>query len=105
VRYPQPNNSPGSLKWIQRAVNKRPEYLNRVVRDACNIPGDEAIEWVSPLADDEWAEYRDEEMRGPRTIPEWQTALTVVKSVLGLPKRHRLSNCVSDVFLDVAELI
>ena len=223
MRYPQSNGVRGSLKWIQRAVNERPEYLNRMVRDACDIPDDEAIEWVSPLADDKWAEYRDDEflnrlgiqldarplydfwprrgpqwdalaktdaggailveakahirevvsspskaspnslakigaslwetqrflrvdtsidwtatlyqyanrlahlyllrelngiparlafvyfvgdeyMKGPRTIAEWQAALTVVKSVLGLPRRHRLSAYVADVFLDVAEL-
>ncbi len=224
MRNPQPNGIRGSLKWIQRAVNERPEYLNRMVREACNIPGDEAIEWVSPLADDEWAEYRDtdfldrldiqlrtrplhdfwprrgpqwdalgrtgggavllvegkanipelvsppsqassprslskirdslnetqrflgvdtqidwtaklyqyanrlahlyllselngidsqllfiyfvgdEDVNGPRSVREWKAALTVVKGVLGLPGRHRLSACVSDVFIDVAEL-
>ena len=46
----------------------------------------------------------DRDVDGPRTVREWQAALTVVKGVLGLPRRHRLTAHISDVFLDVAEL-
>ena len=224
MRQPQSPHGRGSLKWMQLAANERADYLNRMVRDACSIPSEEMIEWLSPRADDEWAEYRDgdflnllgielsarplrefwprlgpqwdalgrihsggvllveakanileavsppsqasprslsrirasledtqrflrvdtridwtaklyqyanrlahlyllrelngidarllfiyfvgdRDVDGPRTVREWQAALTVVKGVLGLPGRHRLSACVSDVFLDVAELI
>lgn len=46
----------------------------------------------------------DPDVNGPATIAEWQSALSVAKGVLGLPKRHRLSKYVADVFIDVSEL-
>ena len=59
MRQPQSPHGRGSLKWMQLAANERADYLNRMVRDACSIPLEEMIEWLSPRADDEWAEYRD----------------------------------------------
>ena len=59
MRAVQPQGTRGSLKWIQALVNKRAGLLNRLVRERCGLEPDEAIEWVSPLADDEYAEYRD----------------------------------------------
>jgi hypothetical protein len=46
----------------------------------------------------------DQNVDGPATAGEWNAALTVAKRVLGLPKRHRLSKYVADVFIDVSEL-
>ena len=40
-------------------VNQRPDLLDGLDRESCGLEPDEAIEWVSPLADDEYAEYRD----------------------------------------------
>lgn len=57
MRVIQPPGARGSLKWIQRAVNDRPSLL-----DALILPhlGDaRTIEWLSPLASDVFAEYRD----------------------------------------------
>ncbi len=51
MRIPQPDGKRGSLKWMQRAVNQRPDLLQPAV-----LP---PLAWVSPLADDEHAEYRD----------------------------------------------
>ena len=59
MRAVQPKGKRGSLKWIQALVNQRPDLLDRLVRESCGLKPDEAIEWVSPLADDEYAEYRD----------------------------------------------
>ena len=59
MRAVQPKGTRGSLKWIQVLVNQRPDFLDRQVRESCGLEPDEAIEWVSPLADDEYAEYRD----------------------------------------------
>jgi hypothetical protein len=47
----------GSLKWIQRAVNERPELLNETILP--RLPGASSIEWLSPLREDGYAEYRD----------------------------------------------
>ena len=51
MRVVQPEGKRGSLKWLQIAVNRRPELLH------CPKIGD--VEWLSPLADDDYAEYRD----------------------------------------------
>ena len=59
MRAVQPKGTRGSLKWIQMLVNQRPDLLDGLDRESCGLEPDEAIEWVSPLADDEYAEYRD----------------------------------------------
>ena len=59
MRVAQPQGHRGSLKWIQLAVNQHTAHLNRLVQEACGFPSDEVIEWVSPLEDDQWSEYRD----------------------------------------------
>ena len=41
------------------AGQRTPDRLNRLVQESCGLEPDEAIEWVSPLADDQYAEYRD----------------------------------------------
>jgi hypothetical protein len=46
----------GSLKWIQRAVNEQWPTLNHPI---AKCVGDNAITWLSPLATDDFAEYRD----------------------------------------------
>jgi len=51
VRAPQPEGSKGSLKWIQRAVERRPDLL-------CP-PGIPQVDWRSPRREDDFAEYRD----------------------------------------------
>jgi len=58
-RVVQPQGSRGSLKWIQRAVNTQASALNDPILAAVNGPN--AIEWLSPLASDDYAEYRDAE--------------------------------------------
>ena len=56
-RIAQPAGERGSLKWIQRLVNDRPDLLDMDIRS--RLPGHPAIEWLSPLASDDFAEYRD----------------------------------------------
>lgn len=46
----------------------------------------------------------DEEMAGPSTAEAWKTALSVVKHVMGLPKKSPLSRYIVEVFVDVASL-
>ncbi len=213
----------GSLKWLRMAVNEHPTLLDARVCDSLALPRSTTIEWKSPRADDEYAEYRDEDflaklgveltqhplsrfwpargpqwdalatvgsdglliveakanipeavspgtsaegkrrqhiersleetkrflgvpteipwsgklyqyanrlahlyllrklnkkkaylvfvyftgatdVDGPKTEAEWRAALTLVKGVLGLPKRHRLNRYVGDVFIDVSEM-
>ncbi len=51
MRFVQPKGSKGSLKWIQVAVERFPQTLQHM-----STP---PITWVSPTADDDYAEYRD----------------------------------------------
>ena len=44
------------------------------------------------------------EVNGPGTIAEWEAALSVVKHVLGIGERHRLSGFVFEVFISVTDL-
>lgn len=59
-RIVQPKGTKGSLKWIQNVINSCPDVLNRPIIQL--IDGGEAhpIEWLSPRADDDYAEYRDQ---------------------------------------------
>lgn len=51
----------GSLKWIRTAVNETPDLFNSRIVSVSAIPNDDEIEWVSPLQDDDYAEYRDQD--------------------------------------------
>ena len=61
VRAVEKKDARGSLKWIRVAVNETPELFNSRIASASTIPKDDEIEWVSPLQDDEYAEYRDQD--------------------------------------------
>src|SRR4051794_23515221 len=52
-RCPQPSDGKGSLRWIQAIVNQYPEVLTAAI-------GGGPIRWQSPLATDDYAEYRDD---------------------------------------------
>jgi hypothetical protein len=41
----------------------------------------------------------------PKTKQEWEAALIVVKKYLGLPKKHKLSKYMVDIFIDINEVI
>ncbi|HEX4081307.1 MAG TPA: hypothetical protein VHX61_20785 [Rhizomicrobium sp.] len=57
-RFPQSEGARGSLKWIQKAVNACPELLDKSVLQRIDLA--KSITWLSPLAVDEFAEYRDD---------------------------------------------
>ncbi|MFQ5811999.1 MAG: hypothetical protein ACE5I2_02220 [Anaerolineae bacterium] len=46
----------------------------------------------------------DKEMNGPSTQSEWEAAIKLLESFLGIRKQHRLSEYVLHVFLDVEEM-
>lgn len=84
TRVRQPQGTRGSLKWIQRAVNCRADGL---AREFDLVMGDAGqVRWLSPRAEDDYAEYRDSsfldlighpELTGkladfwPRKGPQW----------------------------------
>lgn len=60
ARFPQTQAKKGSQKWIQKLVNDNPEILNSQIRSALNFSEKENIQWLSPLKNDDYAEYRDQ---------------------------------------------
>jgi len=58
--FPQGPAVKGSQKWIQKLVNETPELLNSEIRSHFGLPTNESITWLSPKAEDAYAEYRDQ---------------------------------------------
>jgi hypothetical protein len=58
-RVEQPSGQRGSLKWIQQGVNLNSAILSDLIRP--KLAGANTINWRSPLASDQHAEYRDAE--------------------------------------------
>jgi hypothetical protein len=57
MRVAQPAGVRGSLKWIQRAVNDDSASFDPLVLGS--LEGATRIDWLSPLREDGFAEYRD----------------------------------------------
>lgn len=54
----------GSQFWLQKLVNEEPESLNRhIVEQIPSLEGS-SIEWLSPLASENFREYRDQAFLG-----------------------------------------
>jgi len=49
----------GSQKWLQILINRHPDLIRTEFLKATGLPPALGIEWLSPLAHDEYAEYRD----------------------------------------------
>jgi hypothetical protein len=52
--------SRGSQKWIQVLVNQKTYFLNSQILTSLSLPINEEIHWRSPLANDNYVEYKDE---------------------------------------------
>lgn len=59
MRVPQSTGAKGSLKWIQRVIAGKDDLLSSAFAGAGALQPNELIDWVSPIAADGWAEYRD----------------------------------------------
>ena len=59
-RIIQPKGNKGSLRWIQHVVNDCPDVLSNPVIDAIGADKEQPVEWLSPKADDDYSEYRDQ---------------------------------------------
>ena len=60
MRVVERKQARGSLKLIRQAVNNRTSLLNERIKTALQLRSDATIDWKSPRADDEYAEYGDE---------------------------------------------
>ena len=59
MRIEQPEGQRGSLKWIQRLVEKQPTRINEQLQMITALEAGNHLTWLSPLREDSWAEYRD----------------------------------------------
>ena len=50
----------GSQRWIQVAINRRPDVVREALQRANAITVSTAIQWTSPLESEQCCEYRDE---------------------------------------------
>lgn len=60
-RWKRPLKTTRSEHWIRTAVNECPAALNVLVSQRFGWNQSERIEWLSPIASDEYAEYSDDE--------------------------------------------
>jgi len=60
ARFPQPEATKGSQKWIQKLINDKPEIISSEIIRSLKLSVDEKTDWVSPKREDNYAEYRDE---------------------------------------------
>ncbi len=58
-RYAEGIAERGSQKWLQYLVNARPELINEDVAASVAGISSKDIRWLSPLREDDYAEYRD----------------------------------------------
>ncbi len=58
-RIKQPAGIKGSLKYIQNLINNYPEIVNSCISNNFKDFANEKIEWLSPIKNDDYAEYRD----------------------------------------------
>ena len=49
----------GSRRWLQVAVNRSPELLDAPLRQALDLAPKASIQWLSPLAEENFTEFRD----------------------------------------------
>ena len=61
ARLPQVQGQRGSKRLIQDLVNNSPERLSSEITRRLKLDDDDTIEWLSPLKDDEFAEYSDKD--------------------------------------------
>ena len=59
-RIPQDPGVKGSQKWSQKLVNEKPDLLNSFIWTQLDPPVTDTITWLSPIAEDGYAEYPDE---------------------------------------------
>lgn len=58
-RRPRPPKTSRSEHWLRVAVNEQTDAFDASVRESLRLPANESIQWLSPVAADDFAEYYD----------------------------------------------
>ena len=74
-RYPQRSDGHGSLRDIQVLVNRFPDMFTNKIKEKIVIKSNR-IDWVSPLKDDDFSEYRDNGFIEKLGIQNLETSLS-----------------------------
>lgn len=74
-KYPQSSDGHGSLRDIQILVNGFPDFFTNKIKEHIMIESDR-IDWVSPLKDDDFSEYRDNGFIEKLGIQNLETSLS-----------------------------
>ncbi len=61
MKVRQKKNGKGSLRNIQLLINRNVELINSEIRKLCREFENDEIIWVSPMKEDEFAEYSDDD--------------------------------------------
>lgn len=62
VAVPASFAAKGSQRWLQVAVNRRPQVIDEPLRAAARLPNSTQITWLSPVESDGFVEYFDGSM-------------------------------------------
>jgi len=74
-RVVQTAASRGSQKWLQILVNQHRERINCYLAETLKLRGSECVEWLSPLEQDDHAEYRDQAFLARLDVPVGSVSL------------------------------
>ena len=110
-QWPQEPAAKGSKKWLQILVNERTDLINTLLATSLQCVA-ESIRWRSPLKDDDYAEYSDQEFVDrlgvslkqvplkafwPRNGPHWDAlANTDRREVILVEAKAHIPELVSD---------
>jgi hypothetical protein len=91
MRIPQLEGQSGSLRWMQRLATQHSLLLEASLQSMGVLSENARLQWLSPLPEDLWAQYRDETMLGligrydladklaefwPKRGPQWDGVAT-----------------------------
>ena len=75
-RRERPGKTKRSEHWMRVAVNEDADVLNQKIIQLFNWPSNEQIHWVSPVKEDEYAEYYDQEFLDRLSITDLKIPLS-----------------------------
>ncbi len=75
-RRDRPKTTQRSEHWMRVAANEDSETLNQKIRDLFGWSSDEKIQWLSPISEDDYAEYYDQEFLSRLGITDLKVPLS-----------------------------